>query len=289
MEWPTELRFETSGLEYAAISWGEVHQPVVLALHGWLDNALSFARLGPALTGYRVVAVDLSGHGFSSHRSLDSNYHIWNDVPQLVDIVDELTDQEIIVIGHSRGASVATLLAAALGERCSKLVLIDGLLPAYGDDRNGAHQLARYVRERRKYLARKDRFFASVEEFAQRREQYGFSIDSAQQLAPRALEAVGGRWRLLSDPRLFGGSAVYLNEQQRHQIYKELTVPVLSIFGERGFFTRDGVAQKMLEDAGACIPNFTSTIIDGSHHLHMEEEVVGHVAQRIKQFLSTGQ
>ena len=45
----------------------------------------------------------------------------------------------------------------------------------------------------------------------------------------------------------------------------------------------------MLEDAGACIPNFTSTIIDGSHHLHMEEEVVGHVAQRIKQFLSTGQ
>src|SRR6056300_621847 len=107
---PTELRFETSGLKYAAISWGEVRQPVVLALHGWLDNALSFARLGPALTGYRVVAVDLSGHGYSSHRSLDSNYHIWNDVPQLVDIVDELTDQEIIVIGHSRGASVATLL-----------------------------------------------------------------------------------------------------------------------------------------------------------------------------------
>jgi len=61
MELPTELRFETSGLEYAAISWGEVHQPVVLALHGWLDNALSFARLGPALTGYRVVAVDSLG------------------------------------------------------------------------------------------------------------------------------------------------------------------------------------------------------------------------------------
>jgi hypothetical protein len=37
----------------------------VIALHGWLDNANSFARLAPQLKGLRIVALDLAGHGYS--------------------------------------------------------------------------------------------------------------------------------------------------------------------------------------------------------------------------------
>jgi hypothetical protein len=37
----------------------------VIALHGWLDNANSFARLAPKLKGLRIVALDMAGHGHS--------------------------------------------------------------------------------------------------------------------------------------------------------------------------------------------------------------------------------
>ncbi len=163
---PVERRFKTSGLEYAALCWGDPTQPLVIALHGWLDNALSFVKLAPLLNNHYVVAVDLSGHGLSSWRSVDSTYHIWDDLPQLVDVIDELAADyqtqrnaaKVALVGHSRGASVATLLACALGERCTSLTLIDGLLPAWGDKQNGAHQLRRFVDQRRGYMSRKARF-----------------------------------------------------------------------------------------------------------------------------------
>ena len=229
--------------------------------------------------------MDLSGHGLSDHRSLDSGYHLWDETPQLVDIVEQLTDGPVVLVGHSRGASVAVLLAAALGEQCAALVLIDGLLPAFGDDRNGAHQVARFVGQRKKYLSRPERLFSSVAEFAERRKQYGFSPDTGVELAPRALESCQEGLRLRVDPRLFGASALYINREQRAQIYRELTTPVLSLLARQGLFADSKVARDMLEQAGSCIPNFKSTTLNGSHHLHMEPGSVGQVAQCITQFL----
>ncbi len=64
------------GLTYAGIEWGEPDGYPILALHGWLDNALSFSVLAPFLSEYRLIALDLSGQGLSDHRSLDATYHI---------------------------------------------------------------------------------------------------------------------------------------------------------------------------------------------------------------------
>uniref|UniRef100_A0A3B3ZSK1 AB hydrolase-1 domain-containing protein n=1 Tax=Periophthalmus magnuspinnatus TaxID=409849 RepID=A0A3B3ZSK1_9GOBI len=49
--------------------WGPEHGRPVLCLHGWADNCGTFNKLIPLLPKeYRYVAVDLAGHGFSSHR-----------------------------------------------------------------------------------------------------------------------------------------------------------------------------------------------------------------------------
>lgn len=284
-----EVRFEVDGLTYAGLEWGQAGQPLVLALHGWLDNALSFYRLAPLLNGYRVIALDLSGHGYSSHRSPDATYQIWDDLPQLDGIVEALAEPDVIVLGHSRGASIATLLAVVLKDRCRSLVLIDGLLPVLFNHLNAGQQLRHFVRDRRKYMGRSDRWFDSVEEFAQRRNQYGFTADSARDLAPRALEATDDGYRLLNDPRLFGASAQRLDSSRRREIYSEIEAPVLSIVADTGLLAREKAARTMLEEAGSCINDFRSCTIAGSHHLHMEEGSAEKVAQRINQFLATGQ
>ncbi|MEQ2206552.1 hypothetical protein XENOCAPTIV_030830 [Xenoophorus captivus] len=49
--------------------WGPDHGRQVLCLHGWADNCGTFNTLLPLLPkDFRYIAVDLAGHGRSSHR-----------------------------------------------------------------------------------------------------------------------------------------------------------------------------------------------------------------------------
>ncbi len=285
---PDQLYFDVDGLTYAGLVWGRADQPLVLALHGWLDNALSFSELAPALSGCRVLALDLSGHGLSSHRSADATYNIWDDLPQLEAIVTQLDAPSLTIMGHSRGAGIALQLAAIMGERCHRVIALDGLLPAWLDQRHATDQLQRFVREKTKYASRDERYFASVEAFVERRRQYGFSDDSAYKLAPRALEQCPEGLRLRNDPRLYGASAMSLGPEQRLQLYQSVTAPTLCILADQGLFTVSEVAQQMLREAQGAMSQFNSETVAGSHHLHMESAAVAELAPRLQDFIHTG-
>ena len=285
---PEAIEFKSEGLTYAGLRWGDPAQRPVLAIHGWLDNALSFHHLGAALDHCCVWALDMSGHGLSDHRSLDATYNIWDDLPQLEGIVRQLGVDRISLIGHSRGATIAALLAAVLGERCERLVMIDGLLPHFLDDRNAGQQLRAFVVERQKYLARNERHFRDIDEFIERRAQYGFSDESARFLVPRALEPSEDGFRLLNDPRLYGASATWLDADKRRQIYATISAPTLAILGDNGLFARRETAQAMLQEAGSALSDFRSATMPGGHHLHMEQGTAPAVAQRVAQFIDRG-
>ena len=49
--------------------WGDPNDEPWLGLHGWLDNSGTFETLSPFFTENRkrLIAVDLPGHGLSSH------------------------------------------------------------------------------------------------------------------------------------------------------------------------------------------------------------------------------
>ena len=154
---PTDVVFETDGLTYRGLAWGDAGKPLVFSIHGWLDNALSFAVLAPLLPNYRVISIDLSGHGLSSHRSADANYHIWDDIPQLMAVIDQLGVSGAHIIGHSRGAAVAGMLAVALDERCLSLTMLDGMISRSFENDDGADLFRRSLAERTKYMARPPR------------------------------------------------------------------------------------------------------------------------------------
>lgn len=58
-----EVRLSLPHIELAAHLFGPEDGLPVIALHGWLDNANSFARLAPKLQGMRIVALDMAGTG----------------------------------------------------------------------------------------------------------------------------------------------------------------------------------------------------------------------------------
>ncbi|HMM25903.1 MAG TPA: alpha/beta fold hydrolase, partial [Pseudoxanthomonas mexicana] len=101
--------------------------PRVLALHGWLDNAASFVPLADHLAGIQLVAPDLPGHGRSAHLAPGAECTSGVAVNAVLDIADALGWETFSLLGHSMGAGIASLMAAAVPHRVQRLVVIEAL------------------------------------------------------------------------------------------------------------------------------------------------------------------
>jgi pimeloyl-ACP methyl ester carboxylesterase len=266
---PEQLSWCVDGLTIAGMAWGPQDGQPVLALHGWLDNSASFEVLAPMLEGCRVVALDLTGHGLSDHRSQDATYLIWDDIPQVLKVIDQLGWTDCTILGHSRGAMIATLLAAAMPEHVRSLITLDGLVPDPHEDTEFVHQMRDSLRYTARLATRAQRHFSSVEDFIERRQRYGVTPEIAARFAARALEQTEQGFLLRGDQRLYSPSTVKLNGREIETVLRALSVPVLSIWASDGLVKRDWAADAMAL-AETVISDLTSVTVDGHHHFHME-------------------
>lgn len=127
-----------------AIDVGEGDRTVVL-IHGMMGSAESWRRVIPALAGggFRVLALDLPGHGLSPR---DPHLTIGRAAAAVVDTIhDRVAGPPAAVLAHSYGASVLAEAAATL--RPTLAVYVDaGLALAGRGDR--AALTAQYARDR---------------------------------------------------------------------------------------------------------------------------------------------
>lgn len=131
------LAFRDSGPPPDAPAAAAAAAPMLL-VHGWLDDAGTWAELWPALTARRrVVAPDLRGHGAS--RDL-APAGFGRYVLDLVDLLERCELTGVTAVGHSMGASFATLLAIERPDLVGRLVLVD---PDYGGSPSGRAPLQR--------------------------------------------------------------------------------------------------------------------------------------------------
>ena len=142
-----EEKFQVFGQTLAALSWDGEGEPV-LALHGWLDNAASYIPLASQWQR-PMVALDFSGHGHSDHRPDGVVTHLVDHVRDVLAVADQLGWQRFTLVGHSMGAGIACLFAAAFPERISRLVLIEGLGPPSTPGEVGRQAQAGICRHRR--------------------------------------------------------------------------------------------------------------------------------------------
>ncbi|MFI0897338.1 alpha/beta fold hydrolase [Streptomyces sp. NPDC020983] len=119
--------FYTDDLPDGAPAPGWLGVPTVL-VHGWLGTSDSWIHLLPALRRRcRTVTVDLRGHGAS--QAPDSRYDAAEFAGDLARVLARLAPGPAVVLGHSMGASLASLLAVGHPELVAALVLVD---PDYG-------------------------------------------------------------------------------------------------------------------------------------------------------------
>jgi pimeloyl-ACP methyl ester carboxylesterase len=110
-------------IEYKVYGRGE---PAVVLIHGWSCNENYWsAQIEPLKARYTVVLVDLAGHGASGKNRTDwSMSHYGDDVAA---VVRELSNRQIVLVGHSMGATVALEATRRIGDRVIGIIAVDAL------------------------------------------------------------------------------------------------------------------------------------------------------------------
>ena len=126
MKEPTQLIFETPEAGLCYFEHDDPSGQPIFLLHATGFHARCWDRVVAHLPpDHCIIAVDHLGHGRSGADSLAD----WAKTAEpLAALVEELGLSNIIGVGHSMGGHCLVQLAAAMGERFERLVLIDPVI-----------------------------------------------------------------------------------------------------------------------------------------------------------------
>ncbi|HEV8169525.1 MAG TPA: alpha/beta hydrolase [Pyrinomonadaceae bacterium] len=104
---------------------GDEHAPAMILIHGFASSTLVWSKvfLKLANAGYRVIALDMLGYGYSA-KPRKGEYTIAGQAKLLVRLLDRLSIPRAIFVGSSYGGAVAATCALDYPDRVEKLILV---------------------------------------------------------------------------------------------------------------------------------------------------------------------
>lgn len=104
---------------------GDEHAPAIVLIHGFASSTLVWSNvfLKLAEAGFRVIALDMLGYGYSA-KPRKGEYTIAGQARLLTRLLDALGLPRAIFVGSSYGGAVAATVALDYPDRVEKLVLV---------------------------------------------------------------------------------------------------------------------------------------------------------------------
>lgn len=281
-----ETTFTVKGIKLAAKLWGPESGIPVMAVHGWLDNCASFDPLIPLLSGVRVCALDLAGHGLSNHRPEGVFYNFVDYMADIIGVANELGWDKFALMGHSMGAGISLLTTSAFRDRITKLMMVD----SFGPPLVASEEIPDLMRSSvNKLLAvdpnrlpiYKDEAHAMDTRF----NLGGLSREGVATLCSRGLKTVEGGVTWRTDPRIKIQTAQRLSKSQGNVIVQKIEAPICVVMAEDGFpWDRELVKERM-----ALAKDLERHDLPGHHHIHMEPGTREKIAEIFMDFLNREQ
>ena len=326
----------------------------ILCLHGWLDNSATFDALLPGLHSgldaqAEIVALDLPGHGLSDHKSPDGPPQLLAEyvyyVSEAIDALgwsqessSSLTDgghgkrdgregdqqrrpqhkqqERITLIGHSMGAGIATIFAAAFPEEVEAIVLIEGTGPLVRRAKDQSNHIRSATTRRKKgnrlIYCKGDggdndrkgaapRIYPSLEAATEVRVKTARLAPGRQYLSREAAAAMVRRATVLAppsdgdrcgsgseqavafrhDPRLQWPSLHYFTREQVDAIYADVKCPICLLTAEDGWPFEETERRSVEE----LLRPSRQRVLPGSHHFHADPDTCMAVLEEILAFL----
>lgn len=240
-------------IRYADYGKGE---RVVLLLHGYLESMEVWGNFGGMLgKEFRVVMLDLPGHGFSLYGDRSEI-----DVDYMATVVGEMLAKlgvsKVTVVGHSMGGYVVVALAELYGSLVERVALFHS--SPYGDtDEKRAFR----EREIQAILAGKKELLSTVNPGR------GFAPQNVRR-CHEAIDELAEQIMMTDDAAIVAVLRGLMRREDRSVFFGKMTIPSLLVFGMHDSYIPVEVAKKMEAD----YPNSRVAWLEASGHCGFIEE-----------------
>lgn len=237
-------KFEGSKLRYYDIGNAKSKTALVL-VHCWTCNAEFWNFSLNAFPNYRVIAMDLMGHGGSDRPKID--YSMEYFAKSVDAVVKKAGVKKAVFAGHSMGTPIIRRYYQLYPEKTLGLILVDGALLPFGP------------------RAEVDKFFEPL--FKDYKAGAPTFIDGM--LPPTVEPELKSfiRSSMLATPDYVGSSAMKLMLDDAYAIHSKIDVPVLAIMAPSEYWPKDLEQQYKTIAPKTDFHMWTGV----SHFLHMEK------------------
>lgn len=112
-----------NGQQVHLVEQGRPHRQIALLIHGWSSSWYAMSPLmGILAQRFRAIAIDLPGYGESPPFPLRATIPAYVDL--LADLIVDLTEEPVVLIGHSMGGMISLTLALRYPALVERMVLI---------------------------------------------------------------------------------------------------------------------------------------------------------------------
>lgn len=264
--------------------WGDRNKQPVLAIHGWQDNCGSFDRLIPLLPeDIPVLAIDLPGHGKSSHYPKGMQYFLfWDGIAVIRRIVKFHKWRRMVLLGHSLGGALSFMYASCFNtdDDIAKFISIDIAGPTVRDIEVLAKVTGDCIDKMIMYETlpiTKMPCYEYDEMIDLVLHAYAGSVDrpSVQILMKRGMAPAPPHlnkngFHFARDLRLKVSMSGMFNEQQVLAYAKQIRCEMLNIRGIPGMsFGDPTIYPKVIEAVRENAKRVVYQEVEGTHHLHL--------------------
>lgn len=252
------------GADVHFVAWGEPGRRGLVFVHGGGAHAHWWTHVAARFAGeYRVVAIDLSGHGDSDHRPVYA-LEQWTDEVIAAARAASI-DGPPVVIGHSMGGFVTIATAALHPEAVAGVIICDSPVTTPAPEVQGFHRHDSFGRPR---------VYASVEEALSRfrtvptqRNNLEWIIDH---IGRRSMQEVPGGWAWKFDRRIFESFAGGLRGVAKPYL-SQVRCRFALLRSQYGLVTTD-IGREMYEALGRVAP--VIELPQTGHHPMLDQPLV---------------
>ncbi|GAC1587210.1 MAG: alpha/beta hydrolase [Acidimicrobiales bacterium] len=252
------------GVDIHFLAWGQEGRRGLVFVHGGGAHAHWWTHIAARFAAeFRVLAIDLSGHGDSGHRDV---YDLEQWTQEVVAVARAGSIAEApVVIGHSMGGFVTTATAALHGDRLAGVIVCDSPVTE-PDPEVASYRLKQEFAGSRVYETKAE----AIARFRTVPPQAHYLDFVMEHVAGHSLHAVDGGWTWKFDRRIFeqfggtmrGIALPYLrNVKCRYALLRS----------EYGLISAD-IATSMFEALGRVAPIIE--IPEAGHHAMLDQPLL---------------
>ena len=232
---PVQQFYESQRLRLSYWTWGDEGKPPMLLVHGNRDHARSWDEIANAFCDqYRVVAIDLRGHG-DSEWSKGSLYGLPEYVLDILGLIDVLGGK-VTLVCHSMGGRASLIAAGAFPERFHKIVGIEATGQLRKELPRGPERIRTWAERAKAREGSEARVYPTLGDAAARVQEANprFSAPAAEHFARWATREVEGGYVWKYDPALQNNPDLEVPYSEYELFYANLNVPILHVLSSEG-------------------------------------------------------